>query len=101
MVTSSGLETRKEYGGAEKFISDRNLKFLLYEIFDVESLFKYPRYADYGREVFDMVMDTAMKMGKDLFKPIFSEMDKNPPEYVKGEVKVLSEVFCFSGTLTY
>lgn len=73
---------------AEKFISDRNLKFLLYEVFDAESLLKYPRYADHSREVFDMVMDTAMKMGKDLFKPIFSEMDKKPPEYVKGEVKV-------------
>ena len=73
---------------AEKFISERNLKFLLYEMFDVESLLKYPRYADHSREVFDMVMDTAMKMGRDLFKPIFSEMDKNPPEYVKGQVKV-------------
>ena len=73
---------------AEKFISERNLKFLLYEMFDVESLLKYPRYADHSREVFDMVIDTAMKMGKDLFKPIFSEMDKNPPEYVKGQVKV-------------
>jgi alkylation response protein AidB-like acyl-CoA dehydrogenase len=73
---------------AEKFISERNLKFLLYEMFDVESLLKYPRYADHSREVFDMVMDTAMKMSKDLFKPVFSEMDKNPPEYVKGTVKV-------------
>ena len=77
---------------AEKFISDRNLKFLLYEMFNVEALLKYPRYADHSREVFDMVMDTAMKMGKDLFKPIFSEMDKNPPEYVKGEVKVHPQV---------
>jgi butyryl-CoA dehydrogenase len=77
---------------AEKFISERNLKFLLYEMFDVESLLQYPRYADHSREVFDMVMDTAMKMGKDIFKPIFSEMDKNPPEYVKGEVKVHPQV---------
>ncbi|MDD5167726.1 MAG: acyl-CoA dehydrogenase [Syntrophales bacterium] len=73
---------------AEKFISERNLKFLLYEMFDVESLLKYPRYADHSREVFDMVMETAMKMGKDLFKPILAEMDKNQPEYVNGEVKV-------------
>ena len=73
---------------AEKFISDRNLKFLLYEVFDVESLLKYPRYAEHSREVFDMVMETAMKMGKDLFQPIVAEMDKNPPEYVGGEVHV-------------
>jgi len=72
----------------EKFISDRNLKFLLYEVFDVESLLKYHRYADHSREVFDMIMETAMKMGRDIFKPLFSEMDKNPPEYVQGEVKL-------------
>jgi alkylation response protein AidB-like acyl-CoA dehydrogenase len=77
---------------AEKFISDRNLKFLLYEIFDVESLLKYPRYADHSREVFDMVMETAMKMGKDLFKPVLHEMDRNQPEYVNGEVKVHPQV---------
>jgi hypothetical protein len=31
---------------AEKFISKRDLKFLLYEVFYVESLLKSPRYAD-------------------------------------------------------
>ena len=77
---------------AEKFISDRNLKFLLYEMFNVEQLLKYPRYADHSREVFDMVMETAMKMGKDLFKPIFTEMDRQQPEYVNGEVKVHPQV---------
>ena len=73
---------------ADKFISDRNLKFLLYEAFDVESLLKYARYADHSKEVFDMVLETAMKMACDLFKPTFSEMDKMAPEYVNGEVKV-------------
>lgn len=73
---------------AEKFISDRNLKFLLYEMFDAESLLQYPRYADHSREVFDMVLDTAMKMGKDLFKPVLHEMDRDQPEYVNGEVRV-------------
>lgn len=73
---------------AEKFISERNLKFLLYELNDTEALLKYPRYADHSREVFDMIMDTAMRMGKDLFKPLFEEMDRKAPEYVKGEVRV-------------
>ncbi|HOG82094.1 MAG TPA: acyl-CoA dehydrogenase family protein, partial [Smithellaceae bacterium] len=73
---------------AEKFISERNLKFLLYELNDTESLLRYPRYADHSREVFDMILDTAMRMGKDLFKPLFEEMDRKAPEYVKGEVKV-------------
>lgn len=77
---------------AEKFISDRNLKFLLYEMFNVESLLQYPRYADHSREVFDMVIETAMKMSRDLYKPILQEMDRNQPEYINGEVKVHSQV---------
>ena len=77
---------------AETFISDRNLKFLLYEVFDVESLLHYPRYSEHSKDVFDMVLDTAMKMGRDLFKPVFSEMDRNGPAYVGGEVKVHPDV---------
>ncbi|HUN55146.1 MAG TPA: acyl-CoA dehydrogenase [Smithella sp.] len=77
---------------AEKFISDRNLNFLLYEMFDVERLIKYPQFADHNREVFDMVMKTAMKMGKDLFKPVLTEMDRNQPEYAGGAVKVHPQV---------
>jgi butyryl-CoA dehydrogenase len=77
---------------AEKFISDRNLKFLLYEMFDVERLIKYPQFADHNREVFDMVIETAIKMGKDLFKPVLTEMDRNQPEYAGGAVKVHPQV---------
>lgn len=77
---------------AEKFISGRNLRFLLYEVNDAESLLKYSRFADHSREVFDMILDTAMRMGKDLFKPLFEEMDRKAPEYVNGEVKVHPKV---------
>lgn len=73
---------------ADKFISERNLKFLLYEVFDTPSLSKYPYYAEHSRESFDMALETAMKMGKNLIKPKLSEMDKNPPEFVNGRVKV-------------
>jgi butyryl-CoA dehydrogenase len=73
---------------AEKFVSERNLKFLLYEVFDTPSLTQYPYFADHGRESFDMALETAMKIGRNLMKPKLSEMDKNPPEFVDGTVKV-------------
>lgn len=73
---------------AEQFLSERNLKFLLYEVFKVENLLGYPRYAEHSREVFDMILEMALKMGKNLFKPCLSEMDKIQPEYVNGTVKV-------------
>ena len=63
---------------AEKFISDRNLKFMLYEMFNLESLLKYPRYADHSREVFDMILDTALKLAKDVFKPLLRKWTETP-----------------------
>ena len=73
---------------AGQFMSMRNLEFLLYEIFDAESITSYPFYQEHSREVFDMVLETAHKMGRDLLYPVCSEMDKNPPEFVDGVVKV-------------
>ncbi|MBN2569523.1 MAG: acyl-CoA dehydrogenase [Deltaproteobacteria bacterium] len=72
----------------EKFVSERNLKFLLYDVFDAESLLQYSYFAEHSREMFDMIIDTAMKIGKDKLRPYLEEMDKNVPEFVNGEVKV-------------
>lgn len=77
---------------SEKFVSERNLRFLLYEVFDASSLLEYKRYAEHSREVFDMIFETALKLGRDLFKPTFREMDKNQPEFVEGRVKVHPKV---------
>ncbi len=73
---------------AAKFVSERNIKFLLYEVFDVESLTKYEYYSEHNRKMFDMVLKAAVKLGKDLLFPLFEEMDRNQPELVNGEVKV-------------
>ena len=75
-----------------KFFSDRNLKFVLYEVHDVESLTDYDYYAEHNRKMFDMVLKAAGKLGKDLLFPVFEEMDRNQPELVNGEVQVHPEV---------
>jgi len=71
-----------------KFVSERNLRFLLYEIFDVTSLCEYRYYEDHHPKVFEMVLKAASKLGKDLLCPVFTEMDRKPPELVRGEVRV-------------
>ncbi len=73
---------------AEKFVGERNLKFLLYEVFDAPSLTQYPYFADHSRESFGMALDTAMKIGKNLMKPKLTEMDQNPPQFIEGRVSV-------------
>jgi alkylation response protein AidB-like acyl-CoA dehydrogenase len=73
---------------ATKFISERNVRFLLYEVFDLEGMTKYDYYSDHNRKMFDMVLKAGIKLAKDMLFPIFEEMDRNPPELIDGEVKV-------------
>ena len=73
---------------AAKFVSERNLKFLLYEVFDAESLTGYDYFREHNRKAFDMVIREALKLSKNLLYPVFTEMDRNPPELADGKVKV-------------
>lgn len=73
---------------AGKFISMRNLQFLLYEHLDAVALTQYSYFADHSRETFDMVLETAMRMGRGILFPALAEMDKSPPEFREGKVYV-------------
>ena len=73
---------------AEKFISEKNLRFLLYDVHRVEELTRYPFFADHSREPFDMVLDTAVKIGRDMLRPYLEAMDRNPPIWDNGTVHV-------------
>lgn len=77
---------------ASKFVSEKNISFLLYEVFDAKSLAGYPYYEMHNKKLFDMVINATMKLGKNLLQPILEDMDKNPPELVDGEVRVHSDV---------
>ena len=47
---------------ANEYISMRNLKFLVHEVFDIASLSNYEYHADYNAEMFDMILDTAKQL---------------------------------------
>jgi len=73
---------------ASKFISKRNLQFLLYEVFDITELSQYPYYSQHNRKSFDLILDASLKMAKELLHPVFGEMDKQEPVLEGGRVKV-------------
>ena len=73
---------------AEKFFSDKNLKFMLYDVHDVETLPRYERFSDYNRASFDMILDTARNIAVNFMHPLNAEMDANPPEYTGKTIKV-------------
>lgn len=73
---------------AKKYVSKRNLEFMLYEVFDIVSLTKYPHYKTHNKKLFDMTLDAALKLAKDLLYPNFEEMDRKAPYLENGKVKV-------------
>lgn len=73
---------------ASKFFSERNLRFLLYEVFDVVSLTQHDYYKEYDGKAFDMVLKAAIEAAEGLLWPIFQEMDRGQPELVDDCIKV-------------
>ncbi|MBA4395466.1 MAG: acyl-CoA dehydrogenase, partial [Desulfobacca sp.] len=69
-----------------QFVSMRNLKFMLYEVLGTEDLLQHPYFQDHSREIFDLTLETAQKMGTELLRPALREMDQNPPNLINGEV---------------
>ncbi len=73
---------------AEKFFSETNLKFTLYDVHGIGSLPDHERFSDYSRESFDMILDTAKSIATDFMFPLYTEMDRNQPEYTGKTIKV-------------
>jgi len=75
-----------------KYLSEQNIKFLLYEVFNLESLKQFGLYKKHNRKMYDMVLDATFKLAKDLMWPILEEMDREAPFLEDGTVKVHSAV---------
>ncbi|HMN91472.1 MAG TPA: acyl-CoA dehydrogenase N-terminal domain-containing protein, partial [Saprospiraceae bacterium] len=63
------------------YISIRNLRFLLHEMFQAPSLNQYDYYADYDAEAFDMALDAAKAIGDTYLFPFYRIMDKEKAYY--------------------
>ncbi|HNR36648.1 MAG TPA: acyl-CoA dehydrogenase [Candidatus Hydrogenedentes bacterium] len=60
----------------EMLVNMRNIRFMLYEVLDVESLCRFPYYADHSKETFDLALETADQMAREVFWPAFQVMDQ-------------------------
>jgi len=54
----------------------RDIHFNLYEVLDLEGLSNYPKYAEYNRELYDMVLEEARKFAVTVLAPKNGEWDK-------------------------
>jgi butyryl-CoA dehydrogenase len=73
---------------ANPLVSDRNVEFLLYEVFDVESLCRLKAFEDHSRETFDLVLGGARKFAREVLFPTYKAMDAEPAHMVDGGIRV-------------
>jgi butyryl-CoA dehydrogenase len=69
-------------------IRDRDVEFLLYELLDAPALCALPYFADHSRETFDLVIESARRLAREVLYPAYREMDAEPAHYKDGKVFV-------------
>jgi len=77
-------------------VRDRDVEFLLYEVFDVAALCRLPAFAEHSRETFDLVLQTARKFAREVLYPTYKAMDEAPARMVGAGIQVhprLKELF--------
>jgi len=83
-----------------EYISMDNLRFVLHELINVESLCEYPRFQDYDKSSFDILLDSIKSFADNVMYPVFKEMDENPARYEDGKIivhPVIGEIMKFAG----
>src|SRR3954470_20072316 len=75
-------------GMANPLVSDRNVSFLLDEVFDLGALCALPAFAAHSRETFTLYLESARKLARDVLFPAFKPMDETPPRLENGQVRV-------------
>ena len=77
---------------AAPLVCDRDLEFMLYELFDAEALTQRPRYADHNRETFDASLATAKTVAEKVLLPFRQKADSQQPTFDGKEVQMIPEI---------
>jgi alkylation response protein AidB-like acyl-CoA dehydrogenase len=73
-------------------LSQRDLEFMLYELFDAESLIKRERYNDHSRETFQAAIETGKTVAERYFMPIRQKVDVEQPTFDGKKVNMIPEI---------
>ena len=73
-------------------LNQRDLDFMLYELFNVEAVTSRERYADHNRETFDAAIATARVVAEKHFLPIRQKVDTHQPTFDGQHVAMIPEI---------
>ena len=75
-----------------KYIDISTLKFMLYDVHDLETLLSRERFQDHDKETLDMFLESSKNFADKELYPYFKEMDEQPAYHKEGQVYVHEQV---------
>jgi butyryl-CoA dehydrogenase len=69
-------------------VDDRDIEFLLDDVFALSELTKCAYFADHDRDTFVAFIDSARRVARTYLYPAYRAMDATPPELVDGRIRV-------------
>lgn len=75
-----------------QLINDKDLNFLLYDVFKLEQLTELERYQEHDKTTFDSILDTAKGIATDYFAPHNAKADQHEPTFDGKKVETIAEV---------
>ncbi|WP_297792243.1 acyl-CoA dehydrogenase [uncultured Eudoraea sp.] len=77
---------------ANQYLDLDTLKFLLYEVHDLQSILNQSRFDDYDEESIDLFLDSIKEFSDRELFPFFQEMDEQAAHFKNGEIIVHPQV---------
>ena len=71
-----------------QLIDTRDVKFVLFELLQVEKLIEFDFYSEFDRDTFDATLDLAEQISVDIIYPTAEEAEKNPAAWDPATKKV-------------
>ena len=75
-----------------QLINNKDLNFLLYDVFKAQELTQMPRYAEHDVETFNSILETAEGIANDFFAPHNAKADHHEPTFDGQQVSTIAEV---------
>src|SRR5713226_1794043 len=67
-------------------LRDRDVDFLLYEMLETPGLCDLPAFAQHSRETFDLYLQSARRLAREVLYPAYKPMDEEPARLEGGRI---------------
>jgi butyryl-CoA dehydrogenase len=87
-----------------EYMSMEHLKFLLFEVHKIDSVFAFDRYKDYDKESVEILLSSIKSWADQDWYPTYREMDEKPVYFKEGKVyshPILKKVLQHAGDNGY